>query len=421
MGLTLLEGPVDLDIHALECPRGQPNRHLDVRWLAVAPPGAIPRPSDDSPHLRWFRLDQPPADADDSTLRLVRLARSLRSAGMTPEEFRKQGYTLVDWITDYLEGIERHPVASPLEPGWVRSQLPAAPADRAGAVRRRAGRPRPGDRARPHPVAASQLLRLLPGQHQLPGDPGRARGLRAGGQRHVVGHEPGLHRARDADAGLDGGPARPAGPVPLDRRRWRGDPGLGVRGHAVRHPGRPGAGHRRRRQPLRRAAATWSRTRRPRPTRRSRRAIRVAGIGSDNLSDRRPRRRASPCDRRPWRRPSPRTGPRGGGRSSSARPRARPRRPRSTRCPQLAAICRREGLWLHVDAAMSGHRRPAARAALGQRRARRGRLLLHQPAQVDGRQLRLRPVLGGRPVRAAGRRCRSCPSTCARRPARRAR
>ena len=79
VGLTLLEGPVDLDIHALECPRGQPNRHLDVRWLAVAPPGAIPRPSDDSPHLRWFRLDQPPADADDSTLRLVRLARSLRS------------------------------------------------------------------------------------------------------------------------------------------------------------------------------------------------------------------------------------------------------------------------------------------------------------------------------------------------------
>ena len=46
---------------------------------------------------------------------------------MTPEEFRKQGYALVDWITDYLEGIERHPVASPFEPGWVRSQLPPRP------------------------------------------------------------------------------------------------------------------------------------------------------------------------------------------------------------------------------------------------------------------------------------------------------
>jgi aromatic-L-amino-acid decarboxylase len=46
---------------------------------------------------------------------------------MTPEEFRKHGYTLVDWIADYLEGIERHPVASAVEPGWVRSQLPAGP------------------------------------------------------------------------------------------------------------------------------------------------------------------------------------------------------------------------------------------------------------------------------------------------------
>ena len=36
-GLALLPGPIDLDIHALQCPKGHPNRHLDVRWLAVAP------------------------------------------------------------------------------------------------------------------------------------------------------------------------------------------------------------------------------------------------------------------------------------------------------------------------------------------------------------------------------------------------
>jgi aromatic-L-amino-acid decarboxylase len=46
---------------------------------------------------------------------------------MTPEEFRKHGYALVDWIADYLEAIERHPVGSLVEPGWVRSQLPAGP------------------------------------------------------------------------------------------------------------------------------------------------------------------------------------------------------------------------------------------------------------------------------------------------------
>ncbi len=34
--LVLLPGPVDLDVHALDCPKGRRNRHLDVRWLAVA-------------------------------------------------------------------------------------------------------------------------------------------------------------------------------------------------------------------------------------------------------------------------------------------------------------------------------------------------------------------------------------------------
>ncbi|HET9601601.1 MAG TPA: pyridoxal-dependent decarboxylase [Acidimicrobiales bacterium] len=46
---------------------------------------------------------------------------------MTPEEFRKYGYALVDWIADYLEGVEQRPVSSPHDPGWVRSQLPAGP------------------------------------------------------------------------------------------------------------------------------------------------------------------------------------------------------------------------------------------------------------------------------------------------------
>jgi len=46
---------------------------------------------------------------------------------VTPEDFRKQGYALIDWIADYLEGVERFPVASAAEPGWVRDQLPAHP------------------------------------------------------------------------------------------------------------------------------------------------------------------------------------------------------------------------------------------------------------------------------------------------------
>lgn len=44
--------------------------------------------------------------------------------GMTPEEFRKHGKDLIDWIADYWEHIEDFPVRSRVEPGWVKDQLP---------------------------------------------------------------------------------------------------------------------------------------------------------------------------------------------------------------------------------------------------------------------------------------------------------
>lgn len=45
---------------------------------------------------------------------------------MTPEEFRKWGKALVDWIADYREGVERYPVLSQVEPGAIRRRLPPA-------------------------------------------------------------------------------------------------------------------------------------------------------------------------------------------------------------------------------------------------------------------------------------------------------
>ncbi|HEX6200474.1 MAG TPA: pyridoxal-dependent decarboxylase [Thermoanaerobaculia bacterium] len=45
---------------------------------------------------------------------------------MTPEEFRRWGRALVDWIADYRERVEELPVLSRVEPGEVRSKLPAA-------------------------------------------------------------------------------------------------------------------------------------------------------------------------------------------------------------------------------------------------------------------------------------------------------
>ena len=46
---------------------------------------------------------------------------------MTPEDFRTQGYALIDWITGYLEGIEQYPVASQVQPGDIRAALPEHP------------------------------------------------------------------------------------------------------------------------------------------------------------------------------------------------------------------------------------------------------------------------------------------------------
>ena len=46
---------------------------------------------------------------------------------MTPEEFRRVGRELVDWIADRVESVEQRPVATTVEPGQVRSGLAEHP------------------------------------------------------------------------------------------------------------------------------------------------------------------------------------------------------------------------------------------------------------------------------------------------------
>jgi len=46
---------------------------------------------------------------------------------MTPSEFRRRGREVVDWIADYMERVEELEVCAAVEPGDVRSQLPALP------------------------------------------------------------------------------------------------------------------------------------------------------------------------------------------------------------------------------------------------------------------------------------------------------
>ncbi len=46
---------------------------------------------------------------------------------MDPEDFRRAGHQLIDWIADYRAHVGDLPVRSPLQPGAVKSQLPAEP------------------------------------------------------------------------------------------------------------------------------------------------------------------------------------------------------------------------------------------------------------------------------------------------------
>ena len=45
---------------------------------------------------------------------------------MPPEEFRRNGHKVVDWIADYLGGVGSYPVVPPISPGQIRESLPAS-------------------------------------------------------------------------------------------------------------------------------------------------------------------------------------------------------------------------------------------------------------------------------------------------------
>ncbi len=46
---------------------------------------------------------------------------------MTPDDFRTQGHRVVDWIADYMERVERLPVHAAVKPGEIRAKLPPEP------------------------------------------------------------------------------------------------------------------------------------------------------------------------------------------------------------------------------------------------------------------------------------------------------
>ena len=48
---------------------------------------------------------------------------------MSPEEFRRHGHRLIDWLADYQQSLAKRPVMAKTKPGEIRDGLPAAPPD----------------------------------------------------------------------------------------------------------------------------------------------------------------------------------------------------------------------------------------------------------------------------------------------------
>ncbi len=72
-GLRLLEDPVQIGRHRVHChPQG--SYHLDVQYVAIAPPRARHRISAESVDLRWFPVDSLPDLTDDFVRALVACA-----------------------------------------------------------------------------------------------------------------------------------------------------------------------------------------------------------------------------------------------------------------------------------------------------------------------------------------------------------
>ena len=49
---------------------------------------------------------------------------------MTPEEFRRQAHAVVDWIADYRQRAPTFPVLPAVEPGALRAKIPSAPPEK---------------------------------------------------------------------------------------------------------------------------------------------------------------------------------------------------------------------------------------------------------------------------------------------------
>lgn len=78
--LEVLEPACHLDIREVRPPRESPHLHFDVRFVVVAPAGAVPAGNDESEALRWVTLQELPGlGADPGLLALAARAVAIGS------------------------------------------------------------------------------------------------------------------------------------------------------------------------------------------------------------------------------------------------------------------------------------------------------------------------------------------------------
>ncbi len=80
---------------------------------------------------------------------------------MTPDEFRKHGHAVVDWIADYTARIESYPVLSRAEPGQVRASSAIQSSIERRVFRSDPGRRRKTNSSRHNALAVTEFFRLL--------------------------------------------------------------------------------------------------------------------------------------------------------------------------------------------------------------------------------------------------------------------
>lgn len=77
--LRLIPELVAVHVHPITCSLGVPTRHLDLQFVAHAPPGAQIALSDESVDLQWWPVDALPENSDDALTYLVARAASVAS------------------------------------------------------------------------------------------------------------------------------------------------------------------------------------------------------------------------------------------------------------------------------------------------------------------------------------------------------